>query len=642
MEHKATFICQGILFFLAIFCVPFFTLKAYAIDANGSAYWSLISSKSNGLDLSASKAYLAQTFIAQANSDRPTLDTLIKKLEQLEIEIADGHKKDDQSATPSTNDATQSKKEALIEDFETLKIKKPKKLIAEKSKPNKNKSSSLLGEPEAMAQIGEPKPSQRIDGERLANSKPLVAKGCGVKKKEKSEKFVICETTLEAENGDAIAQYQLGFLYELGLSVGVDHRKAVKWYRLSAEQGYKWAQYRFGLMKSWGRGVGKNDKEAVKWLQRAANQGILAAQVDLGRMYEAGRGSQQDSRIAVKWFLKAAEQGDKEAQLILALMYQEGRGALQDYIEAEKWYRLSANQGFARAQLLLGVLYMDGKVIKKDYIEAYKWLNLCASSENKKIADEATKWRKKILKKMTMTQVAEGQKLAREWTPNKIEGDTINSKEQANSAPNLKIKATGSGFFVSAKGHVLTNRHVIEGCSVIRKADGANLQELYFDKKNDLALLKASPPSPAVAKFRKNRRVELGERVITAGFPLHGIISSGLNVTEGTVSALGPGGDSSFIQISAPVQQGNSGGPLIDHFGNIIGVVVAKLNVLKTALLTGDFPQNINYAIHPSIAMAFLDSQGVKYSTSTSKRKLEQVEIVKRVREFTVLIECWN
>jgi S1-C subfamily serine protease len=214
---------------------------------------------------------------------------------------------------------------------------------------------------------------------------------------------------------------------------------------------------------------------------------------------------------------------------------------------------------------------------------------------------------------------------------------------EANGSYKYEITATGSGFFVSDQGHVLTNHHVIEGCAKIKSSHyGTSFSLIGKDQKNDLALIKISQPSPAVAVFRAERRVMLGEKVVAVGFPLQHILLSGLNVTEGTVSAMGPSGDSTLIQISAPVQPGSSGGPLLDRFGNVIGMVVAKLNALKTALATGDIPQNINFAIHPAITLAFLDSQGIPYSTATSQGELGSVKIAERARGFTTLIECWK
>lgn len=111
----------------------------------------------------------------------------------------------------------------------------------------------------------------------------------------------------------------------------------------------------------------------------------------------------------------------------------------------------------------------------------------------------------------------------------------------------------------------------------------------------------------------------------------------------GTVSALaGPDNDSRLLQISATVQPGNSGGPLLDEGGRVIGVVVSKLDALKVAEITGDLPQNVNFAISGAVVRAFLEGQGVAYATAASTKPLSTAEIAEAARNFTVVVECWR
>ena len=114
-------------------------------------------------------------------------------------------------------------------------------------------------------------------------------------------------------------------------------------------------------------------------------------------------------------------------------------------------------------------------------------------------------------------------------------------------------------------------------------------------------------------------------------------------MSTGAVSALaGPGDDRRFIQITAPVQPGNSGGPVLDAAGNVVGVVVAKLDAVEIARSTGDIPQNVNFAVSAGIARAFLDVGGVPYETAPSDTEAGPVEIAAAARKFTVLVECWR
>jgi hypothetical protein len=152
-----------------------------------------------------------------------------------------------------------------------------------------------------------------------------------------------------------------------------------------------------------------------------------------------------------------------------------------------------------------------------------------------------------------------------------------------------------------------------------------------------------APAQSGVATAREGRGVRPGDGIVVVGFPLHGLLTSDPSVTTGNVSALaGPGDDRRFLQITAPVQQGNSGGPLLDLAGNVVGVVVAKLDAIKVANLTGDIPQNVNFAVSAWSARAFLDAYNVPYEIAPSKPRLTPADVAERARQFTVLVECWK
>ena len=116
-----------------------------------------------------------------------------------------------------------------------------------------------------------------------------------------------------AEQGAAVAQHNLGVIYENGLGVPQNYAEAVKWYRLAAEQGYGPSQFNLGLLYDKGRGVSQNDVEAVKWYSLAANQSNAAAQVNLGVLYAQGRGVKKDYVRALMWFNLSAAQGEQRA-----------------------------------------------------------------------------------------------------------------------------------------------------------------------------------------------------------------------------------------------------------------------------------------------------------------------------------------
>jgi S1-C subfamily serine protease len=210
--------------------------------------------------------------------------------------------------------------------------------------------------------------------------------------------------------------------------------------------------------------------------------------------------------------------------------------------------------------------------------------------------------------------------------------------------PREKSGSSGTGFFVSSRGHVLTNHHVIDNCSAITVALGESISQsarvVATDSKNDLALLATTGVAPgAVPNLRMG--VRLGETIFVYGFPLAGLLASSGNFTSGSVTAVaGLGDDTTMIQMSAPVQPGNSGGPVLDQHGNVVAVVVSKLNALRIAKVTSDIPQNINFAIKSLIAMGFLETGNVTAQTAASTTKLEATQIAERARTFTGQIRC--
>ena len=222
-----------------------------------------------------------------------------------------------------------------------------------------------------------------------------------------------------------------------------------------------------------------------------------------------------------------------------------------------------------------------------------------------------------------------------------IPAGTNSDKPKNTNAKDKISSSSGSGFVVAANT-IVTNAHVVDNCSEIRvrqRSLDKTATLLTSSQQSDLALLSISGGLETAAPFRHS--AELGEDVMLAGYPLSGVLSSDLIVTSGQVNSLaGLENDSTRIQISAPVQPGNSGGPLIDRSGGIVGVIVSKLNVSKLAKVTGDFAQNINFAIKPEILRLFLDANQMSYRTSTLGTRLEGTEIAKRARIFTVQVIC--
>jgi S1-C subfamily serine protease len=141
--------------------------------------------------------------------------------------------------------------------------------------------------------------------------------------------------------------------------------------------------------------------------------------------------------------------------------------------------------------------------------------------------------------------------------------------------------------------------------------------------------------------FRDGPQARLGESVIVIGYPLGGLLGSGPQVTTGNVSSLiGPGDDTRSLQFTAPTQSGNSGGPLLDGDGAVVGVVSSKLNVVRVHEMTGDIPQNVNFAIKAGLARSFLEAAGVVYQSRAPRPARTAADIAAEARDFVVKIEC--
>ena len=265
-----------------------------------------------------------------------------------------------------------------------------------------------------------------------------------------------------ADKGDGEAQLTLSSYYANGFGVNRDPRKAFRWLRKSAERGVARAQCLLGLSYANGDGVKKVDKnEAARWIRRAADQGLAEAQFDLGMCYANGDGVTKNAVEAIDWYRKAADQGLPEAECELGDCYLEGNGVPKDIPEGVKWTRKSADQGFGRAQNTLGLCYAKGKGVPKDYLQAYKWFNLAAAKGDERTVDARINLAS-AERYLTPEQVAEAQRLAREFTPHKALTPDESSSQTAKEALRPSASGTGQtncGRYCGCAGRGLQNRN---------------------------------------------------------------------------------------------------------------------------------------------------------------------------------------
>jgi uncharacterized protein len=403
-----------------------------------------------------------------------------------------------------------------------------------------------------------------------------------------------------------------------------------------------------------------NGKTFNETLAKATN-GDAYAEYYLGIYYLPGAGGGSNFVEAIRWFSKAAADGDAQAQEFLGTFYQHGTaGAVaKDNEKAAYWYLRAAKQGHDQAQIHIGCMYWDGQGVMKDYVEAYKWLNIASTSTVRpptkeeignldeesikallrSTADKATEARDQLARLMTPEQIAEAQRRSSEFVPRKETPKSTSNNAISSENPT----ASGTGFFITDDGYLISNYHVIKDATKVRLLTSTGLIDatvVKIDAANDLALLKATgrfAPLPVAA----SRGVKLGGTVATVGFPNIGLQGFSPKLAKGEIASLsGAADDARYFQISVPVQPGNSGGALVDEHGNVVGVVSAKLNARAALAESGALPENVNYAVKSSFLLSFLESVPAVSARLkepvTADRKFE--DVVKSAQDAAVLV----
>jgi len=405
--------------------------------------------------------------------------------------------------------------------------------------------------------------------------------------------------------------------------------------KLKAEKGGAESQCELGIAYMYGQGVSQDFTEAMKWFLKAAEKGNAPAQCNIGFIYANGYGVKKDWVEAFKWYQRAAEQHLSGAEFEVGGAYYNGDGVPQDYAEAVKWLGKSARQGYARAQSNLGVCYHNGEGVAKDYVVAYKWYDLALAQG----LGAAQTNLSMIERLMTTEQIAEAQQLAREFRPH-IEWSSGNSSSPKNI---LNPFASGSGFFITDDGYLISNNHVVKDATKVRLVTSAgtiDAKVVQVDAANDLALLKADGKFSSLP-IAASRTAHLGGTVATIGFPDPSLQGFSPKLAKGEIASLsGAGDDPRYFQISVPVQPGNSGGALVDERGNVIGIVSAKLDASAALAASGALPENVNYAVKSSLLLSFLESvPDVANKLKEPNAKEESFgEVVKSAKEAAVLV----
>lgn len=220
----------------------------------------------------------------------------------------------------------------------------------------------------------------------------------------------------------------------------------------------------------------------------------------------------------------------------------------------------------------------------------------------------------------------------------------LQGREQPDFA-DRRLASIGTGFFVSDGGKLLTNKHVVDGCgalSVETPAGGsASAKLLRTDDQLDLALLQASITSPAIAVFQPHD-TSPGSAVALIGYPDQGLPPRTPFMSVGAMVPLDRAVHGERIAVRADVRHGNSGGPLLDQWGNVIGIINAKINTVKVYQETKRLIRNVGFAIPTPAILRFLDQTGTAYRLNALGSPLNKDQLFEKARTFVVRVGCWK
>jgi S1-C subfamily serine protease len=215
------------------------------------------------------------------------------------------------------------------------------------------------------------------------------------------------------------------------------------------------------------------------------------------------------------------------------------------------------------------------------------------------------------------------------------------------TAPKKQMVQSGTGFFVSNLGHIVTNEHVVSGCNDVTvrgSIEPVQGRVIAVDKERDLALIKADTRPRRVASIRASEEnMNINDQVMVIGYPLERGITGEYKIERSVIVGLeGPQNEPYWIQFADAALQGNSGGPLLDSSGNVVGVIVGKTQLISRDTRTGEQQviKKSDVAISLPFVKEFLLKNGVyfRYNDSTAYYSIDRVE--NQARDYVVNVHC--
>ena len=203
--------------------------------------------------------------------------------------------------------------------------------------------------------------------------------------------------------------------------------------------------------------------------------------------------------------------------------------------------------------------------------------------------------------------------------------------------------SSGSGVLINKEGHIVTNEHVIDGCSLLTTGNDKPAILIKADSNNDIAIIKTSDTEKYIPLSIADNDPELGEKIFVAGYPLNFVLEN-LNFTSGSVSSeAGLLQNINQFQFSAPIQPGSSGGPILNEYGGVVGIAVSTLSTKKFEEFTESLVQNINYGIKKSSLESLLELSDIEYEEGNANYfRADDKQVAQIAKSGAILIKCWK
>lgn len=394
------------------------------------------------------------------------------------------------------------------------------------------------------------------------------------------------------------------------------------------------ALYLLGFLRENGRGGPRDPAAAATLYRQAAAGGNVPALTALAGLTLRGDGVPQNDARAGELLARAAAKGSARAWYLLGRMRLENRGGPPP--DAPRYLRRAAKAGSAAAAADLAELLLTGRLVGRDPAEAYR-LVLAARADAPDQA--ALRARLESLAGQARQQLDPTVALALA-----AKAGRAGSAKPPAQAPGQGQLRSGTGFVVSRLGHVLTCAHVVDGCPrLAARVEGKPMavRLARLDRRDDLALLVLAVAPPRALAFREGDVLPEGLPVVAVGYPGRAALTGQVRLTAGRTRRVadraGPRGDQA---ITAMVQPGNSGGPLLDASGHVAGVVSAKRNTAAIRQDLGDAPAEMGFVVPLARVKAFLAAGQTPTTSAPAGRILDASALAATVSGTVIPLYC--